>query len=71
MKVTVEIGLFAFSQILEGSSLELFIVEHCLVKKQLNDSALFLKSFTFYSDEREEVCNDFFMLFNNDFNIDQ
>ena len=59
VKVTVEIDLSVFSQILEGSSLELFIAEHCLAKKQLNDSALFLKSVTFYSDEREEVCKDF------------
>ena len=44
VKVAVEIDLSAFLQILEGSLLELLIIEHCLAKKQGNSSAFFLKS---------------------------
>ena len=46
VNATVEIDLCVFSEILDGSSLELFIIEHCLAKKQLNNSAFFLKSVT-------------------------
>ena len=35
VKVTVKIDLSVFLQISEGSSLELFTIEHCLAKKQL------------------------------------
>ena len=49
VNVTVEIDLSVFFQILEGSSLELFIIEHCLAKNQLNNSAFFLKSVTYLS----------------------
>ena len=58
VKVTVEIDSSVFLQILEGSSLELFIIEHCLAKKQLNSSAFFLSRLHIYSDEREEVYKE-------------
>ena len=47
VNVIVEIDLSVFLQRLEGSSLELFIMEHFLAKKQLNNSVFFLKSVTY------------------------
>ena len=47
LKVIAELDLSVFLQKLKGRSLELFIIEHCLVEKQLNNSALLLKSATY------------------------
>ena len=71
VKVTVEIDLSVFLQILEGSSLELFIIEHCLAKKQLNNSAFFLKSVTYLFWWKRGGIQGILLLFKNNFNIDQ
>ena len=73
VKVTVEIDLsdFFFFQILEGSSLELFIIEDCLAKKQLNNFAFSLKSVKYLFWWKRGGMQGTFLLFNNYFNIDQ
>ena len=71
VKVTVEIDLSVFSQILEGSSLELFIVEHCLAKKAVKRFCLVFKISYVLFWWRRGGMQWFFLLFNNDFNIDQ
>ena len=71
VKVTVEIDLSVFLQRLKGSSLELFIMEHCLAKKQLNNSVFFLKPVTYLFWWKRGGIQRIFLLFNNDFNIDQ
>ena len=71
VNLTVEIDLSVFFQILDGSSLKLFIMEHCLAKKQLNNSAFFLKSVTYLFWWKRGGMQGILLLFNNDFNIDQ
>ena len=71
VNVTVEIDLSVFFQILEGSLLELFIIQHCLAKKQLDNSAFFLKSVTYLFWWKRGGMQGILLLFNNDFNIDQ
>ena len=64
VNVTVEIDLSTFFQILEGSSLESFIIENCLAKKQLNNSAFFLKSVTYLFWWKRGGIQGIFLLFN-------
>ena len=71
VKATVEINSSIFLQRLKGSSLELFIMEHCLAKKQLKNSVFFLKSVTYLFCWKRGGIHGIFLLFNNDFNIDQ
>ena len=71
VKMIVKIDFSAFLQILKGSSLELFIIGHCLAKKQLHNSTFFLKSAKFLFWWKRGSIQGFFLLFNNDFNIDQ
>ena len=62
VNVTGEIDLSVFFQILEGSSLELFIIKHCLAKKQLNNSAFFLKSVIFILIKGSRYTRNFFIV---------
>ena len=70
VKVTVDIDFSGFLQRMKGSSLELFIIEHCLAKKQLNSCAFFLKSVTYLFQWKRGGIQLIVLLFNNDFNID-
>ena len=47
VNVIAEIDLSAFLRRFEGSSLELYIIEHCVAKSKLNSSAFFLKTVTY------------------------
>ena len=71
VKVTVEIGFFVLLQRMKGSLLKLFIIEHCLAKKQLNSSAFFLKSVTYLFQWMRGGIRLIVLLFNDDFNIEQ
>ena len=62
VKVTAKIDLSAFLQRLKGSSLELFIMEHCLAKKKLNNSIFFLKSVTYLFWWKRRYTRNFFVV---------
>ena len=70
VKVIAEIGLSVFLIKFKGNSLELFIIEHWLAKKQLNNSAFFLKSVTYFLSWSKGGMQGIFLLFNNVFNIE-
>ena len=57
--------LSVFLQRFKGSSLELFIREHCLAERQLNNSAFFLKSARYLFWWNKGGIRWIFLLFNN------